>query len=268
MDDVLAVGVGEVRMLRTFRVGGEGGLLPLNSAVAWEDGWNTATCSRGRGHMPPARRCRCGIYGYWHPASVTAHPAGRHLIAVIAAHGELEIGSRGARAQKARVEAVWLGPRIDEQLAQVVGRRYPTVMTYRDRGKMLGDFPVPRMVGLSEPRLGETGLSRLRSGLWLFAALVALLSALPSRLGIGTPDGRVLLSAALAFAAATIAGALRLRSWPLAFGGLISLVWLITTISMTPLEGALYRCILLALTSCIAVAWQWRGWPGRYSEGG
>ena len=252
-------------MLRTFRVGTEGGLLPLNSAVAWDDGWNTATCSRGSAHVPPARRCRCGFYGLWCPASLAALPSGRHLIAVIAAHGQIEIGSRGARAQKARVEAVWLGPRVDEQLAQAVRRRYPTVTTYRDRGQMLGDFPVPPMAGRPGPRLGETGQSRLRYGLWLFAALAALAGALPPRFGIGIPDGRALSAVVLAFAAATC-GAVVLRCWPLAFGGLISLAWLITTILMTPLEGALYRGTLLALASCIAIAWQWRGRPGRHSE--
>jgi hypothetical protein len=266
VDDVDAVGVGDVRMLRTFRVGTEGGLLPLNSAAAWRDGWSTATCSRDCGHTPPAPRCRCGFYGYWDPASVTAHPAGRHLMAVVAAHGELEVGSCGARAQRARVEAIWLGPRIDERLAQAVGRRYPTARIYRDRGQMLGDFPVPGMAGRPAPRLGETGRGRLRSGLWLFAALVALLSAVPSYLGTGIPDGRALWIAVLAFAAANFAGAMALRSWSLAFAGPIPMIWLITAISMTPFEGALYRCLLLACAACIAVAWRRHGLPGRCRE--
>jgi len=266
VEDVYAVGVGDVRMLRTFRVGTEGGLLPLNSAVAWLDGWNTATCSRGCGHTPPAVRCRCGFYGYWNPAGVTAHPAGRHLMAVVAAHGELEVGSCGARAQRARVEAIWLGPRVDEQLAQAVGRRYPTARVYRDRGQMLGDFPVPRMAGVPVPRLGETGLGRLRSGLWLFAALVALLGAVPSYLGTGIPAGRTLWLTVLALAVVNLAGAMALRSWSLASAGLIPLVWLITAVSMTPFEGALYRCFLLALAACIAVAWRWRELPGRCRE--
>lgn len=54
--DVPVFGVGDVRMVRTFRVGVRGGLLPLNSAVAWRDGWNTATCSRGHPHASPAPR--------------------------------------------------------------------------------------------------------------------------------------------------------------------------------------------------------------------
>jgi hypothetical protein len=131
---------------------------------------------------------------------------------------------------------------------------------------MLGDFPVPRIAGLPAPRLGEAGLGRLRSGLWLFAALVALIGAVPSYLGIGIPDVRTVWIAMFAFAAASFAGAMVLRSWPLAFAGLVPLVWLITAISMTPFEGALYRCFLLALAGCIAVAWRWRARPGRRPE--
>jgi len=75
---------------------------------------------------------------------------------------------------------------------------------------MLGDFPVPRIAGLPVPRLGETGLGRLQCGLWLFAALVALLGAVPSYLGTGIPDGRTLWLGVLAFAAVNFAGALAL----------------------------------------------------------
>ena len=36
------VGVGDVRMVRTFRIGPDGELFPVNFAQAWTDGWNSA----------------------------------------------------------------------------------------------------------------------------------------------------------------------------------------------------------------------------------
>lgn len=53
--------------VRTFRVGADGGLYPVNSSTAWTEGWNTATCARGRDHAPPDPDCRCGFYVYAHP---------------------------------------------------------------------------------------------------------------------------------------------------------------------------------------------------------
>ena len=93
------------------------------------------------------------------PGQRHASPAVRYMLAVVAAHGELEIGSRGARARNARIEAVWFGSRVCERLAQAVRLLYPTVMTYRDWDSMLTDFPVPRIVGLPASRPGEAGVT-------------------------------------------------------------------------------------------------------------
>jgi hypothetical protein len=76
-DQVEIAGVGDIHMVRTFRVGADGGLYPVNSATAWIDGWNTATCGRGRSHTPPAADCRCGFYVYSHPAYVLAQAPAR-----------------------------------------------------------------------------------------------------------------------------------------------------------------------------------------------
>jgi hypothetical protein len=180
---------------------------------------------------------------------------------VIAVHGNVEIGGR---AQTACIEAVWLGPQVDEQLARALSRRYPAATIYRDQEKMLGDFPVTRLAGTALPRPGEMRLTRFRPGLWLLTALAAIASVLPS--GPGSAGWPVLSMAALAFAAATITGAWLFRSWPLAGLGLISLTWLVTGIAMTSAEGSLYRCVLLVLASCVTVAWRWRGLPGRFPE--
>lgn len=61
------LGVGVVRAIRTFRIGHDGGLYPVNTATTWTLGWNVATCARGRAHTPPDPDCRCGFYVYFHP---------------------------------------------------------------------------------------------------------------------------------------------------------------------------------------------------------
>jgi hypothetical protein len=68
--DAGIVGIGDVRMVRTFRVGPDGHLFPVNSARAWTDGWNHAACGRGLSHTPPDPDCRCGFYVYSDPAYV------------------------------------------------------------------------------------------------------------------------------------------------------------------------------------------------------
>jgi len=77
-------GVGDVRMVRTFRVGDGGGLSPVNSANAWPDGWNAATCLRNPEHRPPEAQCRCGFYAYSDAAYVREQPPARQVLAMVA----------------------------------------------------------------------------------------------------------------------------------------------------------------------------------------
>lgn len=126
------VGVGDVAMVRTFRVGDDGGLYPVNTATAWTDGWNTAVCGRGRAHVPPAPGYRCGFYVYADPACTSSPPPASQVLAVVAVHGVMEAGSRGARVGQARVQAVWLGRRVSPALAGRVAGRYPGVAVFRN----------------------------------------------------------------------------------------------------------------------------------------
>jgi hypothetical protein len=160
--EVEAVGVGDVRMVRTFRIGPAGQLYPVNSIDAWADGWNTARCGRGKTHAPPGPNCRCGFYLYSDPAYALAQPPARQVMAAVATHGAMEIGSRGARASRARVEALWLGPRVSDQLAQAVRERYPTVTVFRDRTAMDQLFPLTHLDGFVKPRVSERTRRRLR----------------------------------------------------------------------------------------------------------
>lgn|GEM_PF-6331389 len=78
--EVEAVGVGDVRMVRTFRIGPAGQLYPVNSIDAWVDGWNTARCGRGKTHAPPGPNCRCGFYLYSDAAYALAQPPARQVM--------------------------------------------------------------------------------------------------------------------------------------------------------------------------------------------
>src|SRR3954451_8461048 len=128
--------VGDVRLTRTFRIGPNGELFPVNTADAWADGWNIATCRRGLTHTPPDPDCRCGFYLYSDPAYVLSQPPGRQVLAVVAVNGTMEAGSRGARVERARIEAIWLGRRVSDQLTAEVRARYRSVAVYWDRAAM------------------------------------------------------------------------------------------------------------------------------------
>jgi hypothetical protein len=94
--------------------------LPGELLDRMDEGWNTATCARDRSHAPPDPGCRCGFYVYAHPSYALAQAPARQVMAVVAVHGALEAGTRGARAEKARIEAVWLGDRVSDDLAGAV----------------------------------------------------------------------------------------------------------------------------------------------------
>jgi len=106
-------------------------------------------------------------------------------MAVVATHGAMEIGSRGARASRARVEALWLGPRVSDQLTHAVRERYPTAMVFRDRTTMDQLFPLTHLDGFVRPRVPER--RRLRLVMWTFLTAVVLLGCIPTRLTLASP---------------------------------------------------------------------------------
>jgi hypothetical protein len=82
-DDVIGpdLRVGEIRAMRTFRVSGDGDLIPLAwDDSSWADGPNTAECYLG--HTPAAPRCSCGFYGHGTYLAACDYPETRDLIAV------------------------------------------------------------------------------------------------------------------------------------------------------------------------------------------
>jgi hypothetical protein len=184
------LGVGEIRMVRTFPIGPDGDLFPVNTVNAWHDGWNTAECGRGYEHTAPVSDCRCWFYLYSDPAYVLTQPPGRQVLAVCAVNGAMETGTRGARVERARIDAVWLGPRVSDHLAAAVQQRYPSVGVYRDRTAMDAQYPLTQLDSFRQPRIGERGRRRWRAVTWFFLAIVAVLGCLPPQLLVTSTAGR------------------------------------------------------------------------------
>jgi hypothetical protein len=165
--------VGEIRALRSFRIGPGGGLHPLFSDQPWREGTNTAVCRREREtvvwHAAPDPDCTCGFYAYGSERATGEYPHSRHVLAVVACWGRVIAGTRGLRAEKCRVEALWLSTAVPEHLVDVVRERYPAVAIYRERAAMLAEHP-PTALDCYDSVADQR---RFRSGRWLSVAAVA-----------------------------------------------------------------------------------------------
>jgi hypothetical protein len=130
--------VGEIRALRTFRLSEYGYLNPVGYTAAgpWRDGPNSARCL-GHGHTPAAPGCKCGFWAYGTYRAACDYAEARRLLAVVTCWGKVVPGTRGLRAQYARIEAIWLSGKIPRHFVQRLRRRYPSVTFYRSRRRML-----------------------------------------------------------------------------------------------------------------------------------
>jgi len=163
--------VGQVRALRTFRIGPDGALYPLFSKEPWRDGSNTARCLRTESppHRSPAPDCTCGFYAYGAEQSVD-HPRSRHVLAVVACWGRIIAGTLGLRAEHCRIEALWLSAAVPTELAALVSRNYPSVAVHRDRSRMLAHHPATELDCYERPARGG---GRPAGRLWWSAAIAA-----------------------------------------------------------------------------------------------
>ena len=234
--------VGEIRALRTFRVGPGGLLYPLFSDTPWVDGPNAARCLRTPGlvgpppgtvglpgvgglagpfaaagnpfgdpqigHLPPEPECTCGFYAYGSTDSVHEYPHARHVRAVVAVWGRVIAGTRGLRAQYGRVEALWLSDAVPPALAEQVAERYPSVALYRERDAMLVEHPLTELDCYEPPTRRGGALSGWLFGLGAVAAVI--IGALPARLLGGTQPAQAIWIATFAV---TVLVALTLGRW-------------------------------------------------------
>jgi hypothetical protein len=158
--------VGEIRALRTFRLSRSGRLHPVayQAGEPWEDGANSAHCL-GHSHTPAAPGCRCGFWAYGTHHAARDHAEARRVLAVVACWGRVVPGTRGVRAQHARIEAIWLSARVRRRLVRRLRERYPSATFYRRRRLMLRRHPPTRLESY-DPVWLEAYMRRLRRPRW------------------------------------------------------------------------------------------------------
>jgi hypothetical protein len=188
--------VGEIRALRTFRIGPGGVLYPLFNDTAWGDGTNAARCPlpRAQGddltsHQAPDPDCTCGFYAYADEHASSDYPNARHVLAVVACWGRVIAGTRGLRAEHARVEAIWMSDAVPRELADMVASGYPGTITYTDKQTMLMQHP-PTVLDCYE--LQAPREQRARALAFRIAVAIALVAGLfPTRWLGSNEDARV-----------------------------------------------------------------------------
>jgi hypothetical protein len=194
--------VGEIRALRTFRIGPDARLYPLFGTEHWADGTNTARCrvvDNGRRsdaeHRVVDPACTCGFYAYADEPAASEYPHARHVLAVVACWGRVVAGTRGVRSEHARVEAIWMSDAVPADLAASVAENYPTMRTYSDRAAMLAAHP-PTPVDCYEL---QTPRDRTRTRIAVAVAIVGvlILGVLPWRWLTRHPEALALWSATL-----------------------------------------------------------------------
>jgi hypothetical protein len=178
--------VGEIRALRTFRIGPSGFLHPLFGKEAWTDGTNIAHCTAQRGtlaapgppHYAPEPSCSCGFYAYASEAGLSEQAYARNVLAVVACWGRVIAGTRGIRAEQGRIEALWMSGAVPVDLAAMVAARYRSVEIYTDRIRMLTDHPPTPLdcYEIDEPRVSVMTAPALRAA----TVLALIVGSLPS----------------------------------------------------------------------------------------
>lgn len=248
--------VGEIVGLRTFRIDDSGLLLPLYSNGAWYDGTNTAVCSPPTGHHErgphrvPDDDCECGFYAYGTVEAAAHNRHTRYVQAVVSCWGDVIAGTKGIRAEHARIDALWISPASPLWLRKRVATRYPSARMYSDCTAMVGEHP------LSELSCYERGPARqlapLLGGLLGLVALLVL-GLLPLELlhsNAALWDGWVLSTAAVsAFTGWLLIGAHGAGRFAAAFVMAGVLAWLIA-----PLFGVSGWLLRVPLLRGLAVA--------------
>lgn len=193
--------VGEIRALRTFRIGPGGLLYPLFSDEPWSAGANTAQCrgAQSRGvepdHAVVEPGCTCGFYAYADEQGAAEYSNSRHVLAVVACWGRVVAGTRGVRSQHARVEAIWMSPTVPADLAAAVAAGYPSTAVYADKAAMLSAHPATQVDCYETPTPRDQARSRRGMRAAVVAALI--LGLLPWSWLTGNSDAFILWVAAV-----------------------------------------------------------------------
>lgn len=245
--------VGEIRAVRSFRVGPDGTLYPLFSDQAWVDGTNTARCRvtpDDPDHGAPDPECTCGFYAYASARAADEYPHARHVLAVVACWGRVIAGSRGVRAEKARIEAIWMSPKVPEYLRRAVTARYPSAVVESDVDQLLADHP-PSELSCYDPQPPRE--PRARQIATRVAVGVALFSGVLPQQWLGGTRSAYLLWSAEVIALVTAAVIIRLRHRDAVVRRRVLVLGTAALWVVAPLAGAagvlLLRLPLLQLTA-------------------
>lgn len=140
---------GTLRLYRAWAISGEK-LKAFNFNYYWRDGWNEAECrlpetsvigSLFHRHPSPHPKCTCGFYARYHPID------GGATTGVIEVAGRVILGTKGVRAERARIVAhQWIPEYVQDQ--------YPSVKFFRNVEDMWAEYPPPdvsELIGTPEP---------------------------------------------------------------------------------------------------------------------
>ena len=203
--------VGEIRAVRSFRVGPDGALYPPFSDQAWVDGPTRPDVGSVPTILTTARRIPSAPVASTPtrpPAPRDEYPHARHVLAVVACWGRVIAGSRGIRAEKARIEAIWMSPKVPEHLRHAVTARYPTAVVEPDVDQLLADHP-PSELSCYDPQPPREPRSRQIAT--RVAVGVALFSGVLPQQWLGGTRSAYLLWSAEVLALVTAAVIIRLR---------------------------------------------------------
>lgn len=86
--------------------------------------------------------CQCGYYAYFDTANNPHHNKG-NVHAIIEGYGTITVGSRGFRAEKAKLLAVVIKPkRWNDATSERLRHNYPDVRFFGDKGEAFDAFPL------------------------------------------------------------------------------------------------------------------------------
>jgi hypothetical protein len=194
--------VGEIRAVRTFRIGPGGRLYPLFSNAPWPDGTHTARCAQTRhsgtaSHVAPDPDCTCGFYAYASAGAAAEHPHSHHVLAVVACWGHVIAGTRGIRAEHARIDAIWMSAKVPPNLTTQVVDRYPSAQTYARRSDMFAAHSLTTLDCYEPEAPHERAVNRL--GLRVVTATALVLGTLPAHWLGSNQQARIVWGAELGF---------------------------------------------------------------------
>jgi hypothetical protein len=99
-------------------------------------------------HRAGIKGCKCGYYAYF-DEDHNPHHGKSNVLCVIEGYGLLTVGTRGFRAEKARLLALVVKPRHRSLRYQHLQRNYPSLPVFPSRTAALAEFPLTPPTPLS-----------------------------------------------------------------------------------------------------------------------